>query len=95
MNNLDLLEQMDQISIALYQNREEESINMIRLFLDTVKKFTEELLKESSKNAQAGQLVYIFTLLRQELCVAYEHYDMLAMADCLQKYASFISELNV
>ncbi len=83
-------EEIDGISILLYQNREQEGIDEVSRFFGKMKELTEELLQKNlADHVYIGAMYKIY----QELLLSYENRDMLGMADCLQEYALIITDI--
>lgn len=86
-----LQEEIDQVSIAFYQNREEEGLEQVGLLLPKLKTVTDAL----SETGDGGdpQILYYIARMYQNFNEAYKQRDMLGMADCLQEYAASVVEL--
>lgn len=86
-----LQDEIDQLSILLYQNQEQEAFGRMNEVLQKLRKVTDAIL---STEEDGGMQItaYIMAMYRtwQE---AYHHKDMLGMADCLQEYATLAAEL--
>lgn len=86
-----LQEEIDQVSIAFYQNREQEGLEQVRLLLPKLKTVTGALSEIG--DGDDPQILYYIAMMYQTFNEAYEQMDMLGMADCLQEYASSVVEL--
>lgn len=86
-----LQEEIDQISIAFYQNREGEGLEQVRLLLPQLKTVTDALSEPGDDNDP--QILYYIARMYQNFNEAYRQRDMLGMADCLQEYAASVVEL--
>lgn len=86
-----LQKEIDEISIMMYQNREQEALKQFGEFSQKLNKVTDALLDMQKGSAEE---MYSFIIrMYQTLNQAYQHKDMLGMADCLQEYATLAVEL--
>lgn len=86
-----LQEEIDQVSIAFYQNREQEGLEQVRLLLSELKTVTDAL--SGFGDSDDHQTLHYIAMMYQTFNEAYKQRDMLGMADCLQEYASSVVEL--
>ena len=86
-----LQEEIDAVSVLLYQNQEQEALlQMTRLFAK-LKTVTDAL--QGVYDSDRQQIVSFVATMYQVLYEAYQHKDMLGMADGLQEYAVLATEL--
>lgn len=91
MDILALQQELDNISIVLYQNKEQEGIELVSRFLGKLQMITDELFQEiMEKDVHISSCI---AELYQEMYNGYQHKDMLGMADCLQEYALLVTEI--
>ena len=86
-----LQKQIDEISVFLYQNREQEAFGKIGELLGNLKKVTDALLCMDSGNEQ--EIGLFISNMYQSINCAYKYKDVLGMADCLQDYAMLATDL--
>lgn len=86
-----LQKQIDEVSVLLYQNREQEAFGKIGELLGGLKKITDALLYMESGNEQ--EIGLFISNMYQNMNCAYKYKDMLGIADCLQDYAMLATEL--
>lgn len=91
MNIAELQEEIDDVSIAFYQNREEEGLEKVGALLPKLKIVTDALLEIRDEDEQ--QILLYISMMYQNFNRAYGQKDMLGMADCLQEYAASVVEL--
>lgn len=91
MDVLALQEELDEISVVLYQNREQEGIQLVWHLLGEMQTIVDSLLKERIENDL--QTYNCISGLFRELYQAFQQKDMLGMADCLQEFALLITEI--
>ncbi len=89
MDTTALQEEIDNVSIAFYQNQEKEGLEQVSLLLPKLKTVTEALAKAEDD----PQVLYYIAAMYQNFNCAYGQRDMLGMADCLQEYATSVVEL--
>lgn len=91
MDIRELQKEIDQVSIMLYQNKEQEALEGVAGLFGKLKEITDALLhvRDGSEEEMQAFIIGMY----QSLKAAYEHKDMLAMADCLQEYALTAAEL--
>ena len=91
MEVVTLQEEIDEISMMMYQNREEEVLKRFGDISQKLKRVTDALL--DIQGDSEGELLSFIVHMYQTLNRAYQHKDMLGMADCLQEYATLAVEL--
>ena len=86
-----LQEEIDEISVMMYQNREQEVLEKFGDVSEKLNQLVNALLSTKEGNGQEMDsfIIHMYQTLNQ----AYRHKDMLGMADCLQKYATLAIEL--
>lgn len=83
--------ELDEISIILYQNREEEALLRVGQLFGKLKPVTDALLQ--LKNINGQEMAFFISAMYRELYAAFQQKDMLGMADCLQEYAMSATEI--
>ncbi len=91
MDIAELQEEIDDVSIAFYQNREQEGLEKVGALLPKLKIVTDALLEIRDEDEQ--QILLYISMMYQNFNRAYGQKDMLGMADCLQEYATSVVEL--
>ena len=91
MEVVTLQEEIDEISVMMYQNREQEALKQFGVLSQKLKKVTDALL--DVQEGDKGEISSFIICMYQTLNQAYQHKDMLGMADCLQEYATLAVEL--
>ena len=91
MDIAELQEEIDDVSIAFYQNREQEGLEKVGALLSKLKIVTDALLEIRDEDEQ--QILLYISMMYQNFNRAYGQKDMLGMADCLQEYATSVVEL--
>lgn len=91
MDMIKVQAKIDEISVMLYQNREQQALEQVGIFLGELKYLTDELQQANCADIEQIQ-IYILQMY-QELYDAYANKDMLGMADCLQDKVMLITEL--
>ena len=86
-----LEKEIESVSIAFYQNREQEGLEKVGALLPKLKIVTDALLEVRDEDEQ--QILFFISMMYQNFNRAYEQKDMLGMADCLQEYAAPIAAL--
>lgn len=86
-----LQDQIDEVSVMLYQNREKEALKQFMPLFQELKTVSNALMETEGKADQ--QIGLYITNMYQNLNASYKYKDMLGMADCLQEYALLIVEL--
>lgn len=91
MDTRELQKEIDQVSILLYQNKEQEALEGVAGLFGKLKEITDALLhvRDGSEEQIQAFIIEMYRSLR----AAYEYKDMLAMADCLQEYALMAAEI--
>ena len=83
--------EIDEVSVILYQNREQEALRAAGELFGKLKIITDALI--SGKAGENQEIVLYVSAMYQTLYAAYERKDMLGIADCLQEYAMLATEL--
>lgn len=91
MDIAELQKEIDDVSIAFYQNREQEGLEKAGALLPKLKIVTDALLEIRDGDEQ--QILLYISMMYQNFNLAYGKKDMLGMADCLQEYAASVVEL--
>lgn len=86
-----LQSEIDEVSVILYQNREQEALRAAGELFGKLKIITDALI--CGKAGENQEIVLYVSAMYQTLYAAYERKDMLGIADCLQEYAMLATEL--
>lgn len=88
-----LIHKIDEVSIMLYQNREQEAVEQVAELLPVLQQAGKGILQRAYKTEEEQELdVFIASILR-ELIEGYRNKDMLYLADCLQQKGILLAEL--
>jgi len=91
MEILEFQRQIDDVSIALYQNREKDALEAIPEILQTLNAVIQRL--EQTAMGANEQIKSYILLMYKELYEAYTQKDMLGIADCMQEKVLLVLEL--
>lgn len=80
MTEQELLQQLDEISQMLYQNKAQKAMEEVRVLLQT--------LQDMVKSVAHDEVIEFTMEMLKELVEAYQQQDVLGMADCLQEKAT-------
>lgn len=86
-----LQEEIDNVSILFYQNREQEAFERIGELFEKLKIVTDALLQIEGEDRE--QILSYVSMMYRILYESYQQKDMLGMADGLQEYAVLATEL--
>lgn len=88
-----LVHRIDEVSIMLYQNREQEAVEQVAELLPVLQQAGKDILRRAYKTEEEKELdVFIASVLR-ELIEGYRNKDMLYLADSLQQKGILLAEL--
>lgn len=88
-----LVHRIDEVSIMLYQNREQEAVEQVAELLPVLQQAGKDILQRANKTEEEKELdVFIASVLR-ELIEGYRNKDMLYLADSLQQKGILLAEL--
>lgn len=88
-----LVHRIDEVSIMLYQNREQEAVEQVAELLPVLQQAGKDILRRAYKPEEEKELdVFIASVLR-ELIEGYRNKDMLYLADSLQQKGILLAEL--
>ncbi len=90
MGERTLQEEIDAVSVILYQNREQEALEQIGPLFGKLKAVSDALLQTNEDREQIEAFV---SEMYKVLLEAYRQKDLLGMADCLQEKVTLAVEL--
>lgn len=88
------MDEIRDIAIMLYQNREQEGIEKVAELLPVLQAMVQQMSKQQTESCGNFALIMM-----KELLENYQRQDVIGMADCLMEkvelFVQFVSETNI
>ena len=89
-----MMDEIRDLAIMLYQNREQEGIEKITELLPVLQAMVQQMSKQQTEACGNFALIMM-----KELLESYQRQDVIGMADCLMEkvelFVRFVSEANI
>lgn len=89
-----MMDEIRDIAIMLYQNREQEGIEKVAELLPVLQTMIQQMSKQQTETCGNFALIMM-----KELLESYQRQDVIGMADCLMEkvelFVRFVSEANI
>ncbi len=89
-----MIDEIRDIAIMLYQNREQEGVEKIAKLLPVLQSMVQQMSKQQTEACGNFALIMM-----KELLENYQRQDVIGMADCLMEkvelFVRFVSETNI